>query len=201
MHAQGLYTGILLAGGKSARMGTAKALLKINNRTLIEHILSILAQAVERTLLVVNDRALYAFLGVPMVSDIHPDSGPMGGIHAGLKNSAALINLVLACDLPLVELDPLRRLLSLAESDRYDMVLPQTSDGRAQPLCAVYKKTCLPVLERCLTARALKLEEVYRSPDLRVKTVTCAELPCSDAVFTNINTPAEYHRVKEVFRN
>src|SRR3954469_4803909 len=93
---------IILSGGKSSRMGTNKALLKINEKTNIKRITDTLKVLFNDIILVTNDPEDYQFLGVKMVSDHYPGQGPLAGVHAGLLASPHETNFVVACDMPFV---------------------------------------------------------------------------------------------------
>src|SRR5690606_20588107 len=95
-------TGIILAGGKSSRMGRNKALLDFHGQTVIETIANELQKIVNHLIIVTNNQEDYAFLQLPMVSDKWQGIGPLAGIHAGLSISKTEKNLVVACDMPFV---------------------------------------------------------------------------------------------------
>src|SRR3989304_902952 len=82
-------TGVIQAGGGSPRMGgRPKALLDVGGRRIIERVLDAVTPSVGEVLLVTNTPDLYAFLGLPMVADVYPDHGSLGGIYSGLEAAA-----------------------------------------------------------------------------------------------------------------
>lgn len=190
-------TGIILAGGRSSRMGTDKSLLPFRGSTMIEHILSVIASVVPISIIVSNNPASYAHLAARVTPDIFPGRGPLSGIHAGLKVSATDLNLVLSCDIPLVEAGFLKALVAQARSGAYDIIIPQTSDGRQHPLCAVYSNHCLPIIEQCLMEGRFKLDEVYLNPTLKTKVVTQKDFFFADTLLTNVNTQPDYKALKQ----
>ena len=94
-------TGIILAGGKSSRMGTNKALMQYRGLPFIQHIINAMKPLVDQ-ILIVGKPEEYTDLKLRCVNDIFLESGPVGGIHAGLENSKSPYNLVLSCDIPLI---------------------------------------------------------------------------------------------------
>src|SRR5262249_57516559 len=94
-------TGVIQAGGRSARMGgQPKALIELGGRPIIARVLAALAPAVDDVLLVTNTPELYAFLLLPMVGDVYPDHGALGGIYSGLEPAPAQPALTAPCHMP-----------------------------------------------------------------------------------------------------
>lgn len=141
-------TGIILAGGKSTRMGSDKALLHYQDKTFIEHVMCALKPMVEHMMIVSGNKD-YDRFGVKRVDDIIENAGPLAGLHTGLHHSKTEINLVLSCDVPLVDSALLKRLIT-ADEPFLDIVQFQSGD-KTIPLIALYKKrceaTCLSLLE------------------------------------------------------
>jgi molybdopterin-guanine dinucleotide biosynthesis protein A len=190
-------TGVIQAGGKSTRMGgRPKALLPLGERRIIERVIHAVAPAVDDLLVVTNTPGLYGFLGLPMVPDVYPDSGSLGGIYSGLKAATADSALTVACDMPFVDRDVVRRLV--ARAGEGDVVIPRLGD-QLQTLHAVYAKTCLPHIEARLLAGRFKIVGFF--DDVRVIEVDAAEL-CHDrdpaVVFMNVNTPEELEHARRL---
>lgn len=150
--------GVLLAGGKSSRFGSNKALTAFQGKPLISHASRLLASLFSETLLVTNTPETYDFLGWPMTADIYPGAGPLAGIHAALKKVASPKIFVIGCDMPLVE-EKLVRLLC-RESKGWDAVVPELTKG-LEPLCAVYSQTCLAIIEKNLNNGHRKLHRLF----------------------------------------
>lgn len=181
---------IILAGGKSSRMGTNKALLKINERTNIERIITRLHPAFPDPILVTNDPEAYHLLGLKAVSDYFPGKGPLAGIHAGLIASPHETNLIVACDMPFVSPE-LAAALAEKSAD-YDAVIP-VIDGKQQPLFALYKKHLSGVLEENIQNDQLRIRDLLDS--LKVLYLTERDLKSVDSlerIFFNMNRPDEY---------
>src|SRR5688500_7804830 len=124
------FTVLVLAGGRSSRMGSDKALLRIypDGPTLIEHVVNIAQQAQpSEVLLVTNSPEAYRFLNLPSVPDAFEDSGPLGGIVGGMRAGSAELFVVIACDMPSLNAEFLRYLVSLASG--FEAVVPSWTDG------------------------------------------------------------------------
>ncbi len=190
-----MAVGFAVAGGHSRRMGRDKALLPWGESTLLDHTLARLREACGEVRILTGTRARYADRGLPVDADLMPGTGPLGGLYTGLLHlTSGAIGLFLAVDLPRVPVSLLRALLGLAEG--FEVVVPVRAGG-PEPLCAVYRRSCLdPVLGR-LKAGELRMTSFW--PEVRVRSVGEAELaPHGDpAVFLrNINTPEEYQRAR-----
>ncbi len=96
-------TGVIQAGGKSTRMGgEPKALLELGGRRIVERVLDVLRAVADPVLLVTNTPELYRFLGLPMIADVFPDGGSLGGIYSGLLAAPGEVAFTMACDMPFV---------------------------------------------------------------------------------------------------
>lgn len=137
-------TGVILAGGASSRFGGNKALALLEGRPLIAHVADVLASVFTDLLLVTNTPAPYRFLGWPMVADSRPNQGPLAGIQAALRTMATDQACVVACDMPRIRADLLTLLAN--QPGNWDVALPWLASG-PEPLCAVYRKSCLPIID------------------------------------------------------
>ncbi|MEO7145698.1 MAG: molybdenum cofactor guanylyltransferase, partial [Bryobacteraceae bacterium] len=134
----------------------------------------------------VGDPGKYAPLGHPVVADHVAGRGPLGGILTALRTTHADWNLIVACDMPAVSADFLRRLLQAADACGGDCLAPRGENGRIEPLCAAYHRRCLPGLEQALASNMLKMQDVVRMLEPVFWPVTEPEW------FANINTPADW---------
>ncbi|PKP35407.1 MAG: molybdenum cofactor guanylyltransferase, partial [Bacteroidetes bacterium HGW-Bacteroidetes-17] len=130
-------TGIILAGGKSRRMGKEKGLIELNGKQLIQYAIEVLKPICE-TILISTNSNFYDFLSYQKIADEFPDSGPMGGIYSCLKASKTNQNLVLSCDMPFINSQLLKELIE--NSHEYDIVVPWNGEQRFEPMCAFYHK-------------------------------------------------------------
>jgi molybdopterin-guanine dinucleotide biosynthesis protein A len=183
------FTGVLLAGGKSSRFGSNKALTKLAGRAMIEHPAKILTELFKNRLLITNSPAEYTFLGWPVVGDIYPDSGPLAGIHAALKSVTSPLIFVAGCDMPFLNKTLISYLCSLVEG--YDVVIPRTAKS-LEPLHAIYRRSIVKVIEKSLARGNRKIHQVFS--ELKTREVSEAEMLAvtGDLIsFRNINTPED----------
>ena len=129
--------GIILAGGKSSRMGSDKALLLYKNKTFLEHVVSAIKPLVDDILIISNNKE-HQVDNCTTIPDLILNSGPIAGIYTGLKNTNTENNLILSCDIPLVQTSILELIIKNNEDDK-DVI--QIIDNRnSMPLIALYKK-------------------------------------------------------------
>jgi molybdopterin-guanine dinucleotide biosynthesis protein A len=188
-------TGVIQAGGKSTRMGgSPKALLELGSRRIIERVVVALAPVVDDLLLVTNTPEVYAFLGLPMVADLFPDHGALGGIYSGLRAASGQAAFTVACDMPFLRPDVAR--LVIDRAGQGDVVIPRVGD-RMETMHALYARSCLAPIEARLRAGRLKIAGFFE--DVRVVEVgedEVARLADPAVVFMNVNTPAELERAR-----
>ena len=183
---------IVLAGGKSRRMGQRKALQTIGGKSLIENIVDRVAP-ISREVLIVTSRELLDYpdtCQARVLVDLHRGKGPLAGIYRGLLASRSTYNLVVACDMPFLSAPLLRHLKELTVG--CDAVVPRLSDGMVEPLHAIYSKRCLPEIERRLERDQLGIDHFFKT--IRVRYVERAECQRYDPQllsFINLNTPAD----------
>ncbi|MBI3637677.1 MAG: molybdenum cofactor guanylyltransferase [Candidatus Rokubacteria bacterium] len=183
-------TGVIQAGGKSTRMGgEPKALMELGGRRIIERVAAALHGAVDDLLIVTNTPELYGFLGLPMVPDVHPDRGSLGGIYSGLSAASGDAAFTVACDMPFLHRDVVR--LVVERAARADVVIPRVG-GQFETLHASYAKSCLPPIKTALDAGRFKIVGWF--DEVRVLEIDEAEVARyadPGLVFMNVNTPDE----------
>lgn len=192
------FAGYVLAGGKSSRMGTDKALLEIGGQTLLERAVSTLSpNCGNRVKAVINeaqrDSFETRFSNLNFVTDLYGERGALGGIHAALENCESEWTLILACDLPLVTPEALLVLTKIAVTENFAAaIVPRQSDGRLQPLCAAYRrKACLPKIENIMRERESASMRDFLDL-IRVKFVPQIELSPDERLFLNVNRPEDF---------
>jgi len=190
-------TAFILAGGKSARMGSDKAFLELAGRSLLARSLD-LAHAVTPDLRIVGDPKKFAAFGL-IVPDIYLGRGPLGGIHAALSNSATDWNMILAVDLPFLEPRFLRYLIAEAQTSDAVVTVPSAA-GHLHPLCAVYRKQFCATAERALAEGRNKLDALFS--EVPVRTIGEDELAVAGfnaSIFRNLNTRDDWEQAKQHF--
>lgn len=183
-------TGVIQAGGKSTRMGgKPKSLLELGGRRIIERVLDAVAPAVADVLIVTNTPELYGFLGVPMVADVYPDHGSLGGIFSGLAAAPGDAAFTVACDMPFLHREVARLVVSRAAEG--DVVIPRVGQ-QLQTMHAVYGKACLAPIEAQLRVGRLKIVGFFDSVRVvEIDEAAVARHRAPDVVFMNVNTPDE----------
>lgn len=197
-------TGVVLAGGRSSRMGTNKALLTVGSRKVIETLISAMSGVAEDVWIAANDREAYQDFGRTIVPDLLPGQGPLSGIHAALHATKTPWVLVAACDMPFVPPELfgfLQDAVNEAEASHTGVqgcqaVIP-VEQGRVQPLLAAYHVSALPALEESLRSGKLRMTDWLEQLEVRyVSEEDVARATGRDAghVFFNMNSPEDYER-------
>jgi molybdopterin-guanine dinucleotide biosynthesis protein A len=199
-------TGVILAGGAASRYGgRPKGLERVGGRRVIDRVADALAEAADELLLIANDPAAAEWLpGVRLATDVRPNCGSLGGIHAAIVRASKPV-LVVAWDMPFVPGSLLRALRDGAT--RADAVLPESGSRRGlEPLCAYYSTACVPAIERRLDASDMRVVSFFE--DVRVERLPEPQVrrfgdPA--VLFMNVNTPddlalAERHAADGVHR-
>jgi molybdopterin-guanine dinucleotide biosynthesis protein A len=190
------FAGIVLAGGRSSRMGRSKALLDWHGTPLVVHLCRLLRAELGGPLVVVRaaGQALPALpAGVEVVEDERADRGPLEGIAAGLRTVATRADAayVSATDVPLL-VPAVVRLATSALQDGVDAVVPRIGD-RMYPLTAAYRVSLLPLVEGLLAGERLRALDLVET--IAVRWLSEDELRAVDPEldsFRNVNTPADY---------
>ncbi len=178
-------SGYVLVGGRSSRFGSAKALHRLDGRALALRVADALSERVGAVTLVGNRELYETTLGIPTIEDRVQGAGPLGGIVAALRHSRQRWCIVAACDMPLVNAALVDKLLRAAGATSVEAIVPQTPDGRLQPLFAAYAKPGLAALERALLQGTRKVTDALDG-------VKWARLAVDDArLFANINRPSD----------
>jgi len=187
-------TSVVLAGGKSTRLGRDKALERVGVCPLIQHVVDRLSALGNEIIVVTSHSDTLPGLGVRKVADIYPDKGPLGGIYTGLKAASTRYCVVVGCDMPLLNVALLRHLMDL--SPGFDVVLPRV-DGNLEPLHAVYSRDCLEVIERALQQNRLQIQRFFH--EVKVKYVEDVELSRFDPQhlsYFNVNSESDLVRAR-----
>jgi molybdopterin-guanine dinucleotide biosynthesis protein A len=184
--------GFVLTGGRSSRMGRDKALLPVDGSSLLERTAQLVRAAAGSVTLVgthSDEPGRYAHLGIPLVADLVEDCGPIGGVLTALSVTQADWNLVVACDMPGLTADFLRRLLAAAPEFGSACLVPESASG-LHPLCAVYHRSTCSAVESAINHKCFKMHDL-------LKILGAASWPVADAsLVRNVNTPAEWEQVQ-----
>lgn len=190
-------TGIILAGGRSSRLGKDKGLCAFKGKSLVSYAIEILKPLCGNMIISANYfPEKYAALGLPVVPDKIQGIGPMGGILTCLKQSKTQHNLVLSCDTPFVNTDVFRHLLN--EVENFQVVCPAHETFLLEPLSAYYNTNVLGDLEEAIRKKEYKMMRFFKR--IRFKSVSIDEhLPFfSDYLFLNLNTPEDLEKAERL---
>ena len=187
-------TGLILAGGKSTRMGTDKGMLVFHGKTFIQHSINALRPLVSEIIIISNTTA-HDIYGVLRIEDVIQNAGPLAGIYSGLVHSKTDYNLVLSCDIPFIKPKILKILLNQVETE--DEIVQIMSNGKKNPLIALYKKQCKDLFKNLLQQRERRLQ--YAVSQCKVKTIALDFE--YDLHTTNINTIEEFKLAKNATKN
>lgn len=185
-------TGVIMAGGKSSRMGSDKSLLEVGGRPMIEHIADQLRPHFAELLVSANDPEKYAFLGLPVVSDRVLDQGPLMGIASVLEAAHHDRVFVTACDIPEVDVDLMTSLLRRAH--HRDGAVARTPEGHLEPLFAVYRKRFAAAANATLATEARGVRAAIEKSDMAIVDLDAGSDP------VNLNTPEDLARYEATRR-
>lgn len=183
-------TAVILAGGRSRRMGADKSMLPVAGKPMIQLILEQLRPHFSDVIVSANDPERYAFLGVKTVPDRTPGLGPLMGIASAMDESKTDLNFVIACDMPDVELDMVSRMLVAAHG--YDGVVPVGGVDLYEPLFAVYRKVVAATALHFLEGGRRRIIDVFAEHNISFMQLAGA----GRNALSNINTPQDYEGLK-----
>jgi molybdopterin-guanine dinucleotide biosynthesis protein A len=191
-------TGILLAGGKSRRMGEDKRYLVVGEQTLLERGLAVLRSIFQEVLVVIAQDSPPLDVEARVVRDLVPECGSLGGLYTGLVQATTPFIFVVACDMPFLDLAVITQFTSRRAAA--DIVMAKLA-ARLHPMHALYGKRCLPVVEEMIRKRQLMIQEMVLRSSLLVRYVTEADLVAIDPTgrsFQNVNTPADLEAARSL---
>ncbi|MCC7154500.1 MAG: molybdenum cofactor guanylyltransferase [Bryobacterales bacterium] len=177
------WAGFVLAGGHSTRMGRDKAGLAFRGQPLALWVARQVEASAGNVTLVGGEHRDW---GIPVLPDAAAGIGPLGGLVAALRSTTAAWNLILACDMPGINVPLLQELMAFSEQMGKSAVVPVHPGGRLEPLCAAYHRGVLPVAEQALANREFSMQKLLSKLDLTLWPIT------READFINANTPAEW---------
>jgi molybdopterin-guanine dinucleotide biosynthesis protein A len=179
-------TGIILAGGKSLRMGTDKTFIKVEGKPLLAHAVELLQPLCQKLLISSNNREL-SYSNIKVISDETENCGPLGGIYSCLKQSETEWNFILSVDSPFVHPGFITALKN--ELNGFDAVVPVHNKGN-EPLIAFYNKSCLPAMQKQLEAGNYKMQRLLNG--VNIKWVESGKwIAKYPEIFRNLNKPSD----------
>ena len=193
-------TGVILAGGRNTRLsGRNKAFIRVGGKRIINRLYHIFKDLFEETILVTNDPIQSLEWDYHIVTDLFPIRCSLTGIHAGLFYTATSHAFFAACDSPFLKKDVVETIINGIEPG-IDVLIPETSEG-LEPLCAVYSKQCLKVVEQQIIQQNLKIDRFFRKVHVKkIPEDILLEKDPNLISFFNINTPEDIERAKKMER-
>ena len=187
-------TGIILSGGKNARMGENKAFIRINGERIIDRTIRIFRELFDEIVLVTNEPLAYLEFDLKIVTDIIKGKAALGGIYTGLFHSSCEHAFVCPCDMPFLNADLIRYMKDRTKG--YDIVVPVEPKG-FQPLHAIYSRRCMPAMKKCIDEDRLKISGFYeKARVLEIPPEVVAPFDPEGRMFFNINSPDDLEGVK-----
>jgi len=193
-------TAIILAGGKSSRIGTDKdkTMLRLNGKRLIDIVISKLKCIVGDNIIIVGPPKKYPSYK-QVVPDLFPQRCPLAGIYSGLKASPTFYNLIVGCDMPFLKTELLWYMWENIDSE--DIIIPRYGKDYIEPLLAIYGKSCLEIMEKNLKRNILPVRLIF--PYLKVKYIEDEEIIKFDPKylsFFNINFKKDLIKAEKLIR-
>jgi molybdenum cofactor guanylyltransferase len=188
-------TGIILAGGKSSRMGQEKGLVQLGGKRLIDIAIDNLSKVCE-TVLISSNGDSFNDTGFKVIEDIKPGIGPMGGLYSALLKSKTELNLVISVDMPFVNEGLLNHLIEASMG--YHAAVPWSGKEHYEPLCACYVLSVLPFMKESITNGNYKLPDLFRM--IKINALPMGpQLPFfHEALFMNINTTDDLNAAEKL---
>lgn len=187
-------TGIILAGGKSSRMGTDKGFLKLNNKYFVQYSIDALKPFVSE-IMIVSDNPDYDTFGLKRINDITKNAGPVAGICSGLEASKTEYNVVLSCDIPLITSEIVEKLIR--NIDDTSQIIQSESNGKSMPLIAIYKKDITKTFNAFLEKDERRLRVAINS--CISKNVILEKE--QELTTMNVNTQHELKAIKDAYKH
>ena len=190
-------TGIILAGGKSSRMGKDKGLCEFNGKALVSYAIEALKPLCGELVISANHfPEKYEQFGVPVISDEIKNIGPMGGIYTCLKHSTTQHNLVLSCDTPFVGTLLLKHLLGQVKNEQ--VVAPAHHTFLIEPLSSYFATNVMDAIKQAINNNDYKLINLFKN--VRFKSVLMDTLRPfnADQSFLNINSPEDFETAEKI---
>lgn len=175
-------TGIILAGGKSSRMGTDKALVLYKGKPLLEWTAELMTSICDSILISTNN-SKHQYLGYETVKDIYKDVGPIGGLFSALTVSLTSANLICACDMPYLTEGLFHKILE--KSNKYDAVIAALPGRKVTPTVGYYNKSVALHLEKQIKKGDLKLLNALKGLSIDQVIVK------NEKILKNINYPGD----------
>jgi molybdenum cofactor guanylyltransferase len=195
--------GYVLAGGKSSRFGSDKALAELGGKPVLARTLETIAASDVGCRIVVGDKKNYGRFGVRCIRDRWPGEGPLGGIVTALVRSLAdkygyHWNLIISCDMPFLTAEWLQHLIQHSAESSAEVVVPKSAQG-FEPLCACWRTTAVGKLQTLFADGVRKVTEAMKQLPMEVLDESVwKRFDNNNRLFWNMNTPADYEQARRI---
>ncbi|MEJ5351367.1 MAG: molybdenum cofactor guanylyltransferase [Melioribacteraceae bacterium] len=192
-------TGVILAGGKSSRMGTNKSFLKIGSQTIIERIADLMKSIFLEVIIITNSPDEYKFLNIPLYEDIYKWKGPLAGIHSALTHTKTEKIFVLSCDVPLMTKEMIQYIVDY-KSDK--PVIFCEAAGYHQPLVGIYSKKIISEIEYFISNNDLSDKSFHKFlSSIETEIIHPQSLSFyKDEIFYNVNNMNDYNELLQLIQ-
>lgn len=194
-----MLTIVIQAGGESRRMGEDKALRPFLGRPLIQRVIERVQPLADEVLITTNTPENYEFLKVPLIPDINPGRGALGGLYTAVQAARHDLVGIVACDMPFVNQNLLAAQTDRLEDAAIDAVIPRTENG-TEPFHALYRRsTCLPAIQTAINADKWRVDAWFSRVKIYwVSSDEAARYDPKHLAYWNVNTPEEFSKAEQI---
>jgi molybdopterin-guanine dinucleotide biosynthesis protein A len=198
---QPMLTIVVQAGGESRRMGEDKALRPFLGKPLIQRVLDRVQPLADELLVTTNSPENYGFLKLPLIPDILPGRGALGGLYTALQAAQHDLVAIIACDMPFVSQKLIAAQRDWLSDPALDAAIPRTQGG-TEPFHAVYRRaTCLSAIQTAIEADKWRVDAWFSQVKIRwVLADEVAQYDPQQLAFWNVNTPEEFKKAEQIAR-
>lgn len=189
-------TAVILAGGKSTRMGFDKQFLEINNNRLLESLIAQLKLEFKEIIIVTNKMENYTDFDCKVICDEIKEIGPLGGIHIALKESKSKYTYFLACDMPNIDLEYIKSMKNSLKDKDIDAYVNKNIDGKIEPFNGFYNKRVINQIEINLSKGDKSLMYLIKSLNTFYMSQSDVE-SYKNEMFLNLNTKEDLNKYIE----
>jgi molybdopterin-guanine dinucleotide biosynthesis protein A len=192
---------ILLAGGKSSRLGTDKAKVKLDGESVMIQAIAEKLSGLSEDIVVSTNGRRYEDITIPVrwAIDVRPGAGSLMGLYSGLLAAKHDYAIAVACDMPFINIELLKYMISLPRD--YDALLPKIGEQTEQ-LHSIYSKNCLPKMEKYLNSGHLKITSFMDEIDVKyVDEDIINKYDPRHLSFFNVNTAKQLKQAQDILKN
>lgn len=187
------FTAIILAGGKSTRMGTDKGLVLMNDIPMVERVISAVKKAGLSEIIIVSNNTEYKQFGLPVFPDVIPGKGPLGGIYTGLLKSSTVKNLILSCDVPFINETVLKMLIRTGSKSKVTII---KYENRTHNLIGIYDNSLIKDLGEHLISNKLKVGQFIEAHNPNIIDLKVFMPDLDEQILSNVNTMEELKKLE-----